>query len=427
MRHISLTQTSYRTYIGYLAQNTLADTAHYIEKEFPVLHDTERLKGEAGSEWFWETSRKLTGIADSFNFAYIYYIEKTDAGYIFLMSSGINEDVHPEWLHGPVWEGETPAFIDEAWKTKTLAFSTEPTVNEWGTLISAELPIVNDGVVVGVLGVDYDISFLDDLRNEETLLGEQERNLTRVILRLLVFSLIFILVILCFQMFITYKWVLVPIQMVEAENRTRLMLDSTPLACFLMDKVGRIYDSNMEAVTLFGAESKEYLEKHFFNFMPEYQPTGRPSRDEAIARILAAMETGSQRFEWIHRTSSGGIIPAEITLVRVNWHDGYRVAGFVRDLTGIKANEEKKREAKKQTERALAQAEMSSKAKSDFLGRMSREMRAPMNAIIDMTAAAKTANNADQRNDCLEQIEESSRHLSGLVNDLLDMAETKTG
>jgi CheY-like chemotaxis protein len=190
-----------------------------------------------------------------------------------------------------------------------------------------------------------------------------------------------------------------------------------------MDKAGRVFDSNMEAVSLFEAESKEYLEEHFFNFMPEYQPTGRSSRNEAMARILAALESGSQHFEWIHRTTSGRIIPAEITLVRVNWHDGYRFAGFVRDMTEIKANEEKRKEAKRQTEQALSQAEYYSKAKSDFISHISLEMRMPMNAIMSMTAAAKTANNDDQRTDFLEQIDVSCHRLLGLINNLQDMAE----
>jgi PAS domain S-box-containing protein len=347
MRYNTSTQTSYHSYIEHLTQNTLADMARYIEKQVPVLHDTERLKQEARTEWFWETSKRLTEIAENFNFAYIYYIEKTDPGYIFLMSSGIGKDEHPEWLHGPVWAGDTPAFIDEAWETGQLTFSPEPTVNEWGALISAELPIVNNGVVVGVLGIDYDISFLNELRKEEVRLNEQESSHMRTILRIIVISAVFVILILCFQMYIGYKWVLVPVQRMEAEERTQIMLDATPLACFLMDNNARVHDSNQEAVTLFGAESKQYLEEHFFSFMPANQPSGLPSRAEAIKRIHSAMETGRLRFEWLHCTVSGKLIPAEVTLVRVNWRDGYRVTGFVRDLTAIKEAEKKAADAER--------------------------------------------------------------------------------
>jgi PAS domain S-box-containing protein len=341
MRYNTLTQTSYHNYIEHLTQNTLADMARYIEKQGPALRDTERLKQEARTEWFWATSQRLTEIAENFNFAYIYYIEKNDEGYTFLMSSGIGKAEHPEWLHGPVWEGDTPAFIDEAWETGQLTFSQEPTVNEWGTLISAELPILNNGVVVGVLGIDYDISFLDELRKEEIRLNGQESNHMRTILRIIIISAVFVILILCFQMYIGYKWVLVPVQRMETEERTQIMLDATPLACFLIDSNGRVHDSNQEAVTLFDAESKQYLEEHFFNFMPANQPSGLPSRGEAMNRIHTAMENGRVRFEWTHCAASGRLIPAEVTLVRVNWRDGYRVTGFVRDLTAIKEAEKK--------------------------------------------------------------------------------------
>jgi signal transduction histidine kinase len=83
--------------------------------------------------------------------------------------------------------------------------------------------------------------------------------------------------------------------------------------------------------------------------------------------------------------------------------------------------------AKEQTEQALAQAEYYSKAKSDFLSRMSHEMRTPMNIIIGMTGIAKTTDDSFQRMNCLEQIDESSRHLLGLINNLLDMSELNTG
>jgi PAS domain S-box-containing protein len=340
-RYTNLTKSSYHSYIDYLSQDTLADMARYIEKQFPVLHDTERLKREARTEWFWEISRELTGIAKNFDFAYIYYVEKTDEGYIFLMSSGIGEDEHPEWLHGPVWAEETPPFIDEAWETQQPTFSTEPTINEWGTLISAELPIVNDGVVVGVLGIDYDITFLNALRQEEILLSEKESDLMRTISRVLIISAVFLILIIGIQMFIGYKWVLVPIQTREEEERTRIMLDATPLACFLLDKEGRVYDSTTEAVILFGAKSKAYLEEHFFDFMPETQPSGLTSRAEAMNRIHIALAAGRLRFEWTHRDLLGRLIPVEVTLVRVNWQEGFCIVAFVRDLTEIKATGQK--------------------------------------------------------------------------------------
>jgi signal transduction histidine kinase len=54
---------------------------------------------------------------------------------------------------------------------------------------------------------------------------------------------------------------------------------------------------------------------------------------------------------------------------------------------------------------------------------MSHEMRTPMNAIIGMTAIAKSSSKIEKKNYCLLKIEEASTHLLGVINDLLDMSK----
>ncbi|MDR0998199.1 MAG: response regulator [Treponema sp.] len=63
------------------------------------------------------------------------------------------------------------------------------------------------------------------------------------------------------------------------------------------------------------------------------------------------------------------------------------------------------------------------RAKSDFLANMSHEIRTPMNAIIGMTAIAKSTNNVERKDICLEKIENASTHLLGVINDVLDMSK----
>jgi signal transduction histidine kinase len=73
--------------------------------------------------------------------------------------------------------------------------------------------------------------------------------------------------------------------------------------------------------------------------------------------------------------------------------------------------------------KALKQAEKASAAKSDFLSNMSHEMRTPMNAIIGMTAIAKSASESSKKDYCLDRIEGASKHLLGVINDILDMSK----
>jgi len=72
-------------------------------------------------------------------------------------------------------------------------------------------------------------------------------------------------------------------------------------------------------------------------------------------------------------------------------------------------------------------ADEASSAKSDFLSRMSHDMRTPLNGIIGMTHIAQAQDNPPATADCLDKIDTSSSFMLGLVNDVLDMAKAESG
>jgi len=78
--------------------------------------------------------------------------------------------------------------------------------------------------------------------------------------------------------------------------------------------------------------------------------------------------------------------------------------------------------------RSKAEADRASRAKSEFLSSMSHDIRTPMNAIIGMTdIAMKSGQDEEQIAECLKKIKLSSRHLLGLINDVLDMSKIESG
>jgi len=85
-----------------------------------------------------------------------------------------------------------------------------------------------------------------------------------------------------------------------------------------------------------------------------------------------------------------------------------------RDITDRKAVEEA----------ALA----ASRAKSAFLANMSHEIRTPLNAIIGMASILKSSvDNNEKALRSVNQIMTSSRHLLGILNDVLDMSKIESG
>lgn len=86
------------------------------------------------------------------------------------------------------------------------------------------------------------------------------------------------------------------------------------------------------------------------------------------------------------------------------------------------------RQQLRELRRAEQESAKASQAKSEFLSSMSHDIRTPMNGIVGMTAIAR-ANIGDQAKvaDCLGKISMSSKHLLGLINDVLDMSKIESG
>lgn len=79
-------------------------------------------------------------------------------------------------------------------------------------------------------------------------------------------------------------------------------------------------------------------------------------------------------------------------------------------------------------ERVRNEALIATKAKSKFLSNMSHDIRTPMNAIVGMTSIAlNNQNDSNMVQNCLRKISISSKHLLGLINDVLDFSKIESG
>ena len=84
----------------------------------------------------------------------------------------------------------------------------------------------------------------------------------------------------------------------------------------------------------------------------------------------------------------------------------------------------------KEAEQALRDkqaAEVASRAKSEFLSRMSHEMRTPLNGVLGMIGLLERTRLDGAQRAYAENARQSAEHLLGLVNDLLDYARLEAG
>ncbi len=115
------------------------------------------------------------------------------------------------------------------------------------------------------------------------------------------------------------------------------------------------------------------------------------------------------------------------SIVPIEWRYGIltKVLWIGIDMTEVKRNEMRSRMV---LQDAFKAAKRASAAKTEFLSNMSHDLRTPMNAIVGLTAlAGANLDNIDRVKNCLSKISGSSRHLLGLINEVLDMARIESG
>ncbi len=122
----------------------------------------------------------------------------------------------------------------------------------------------------------------------------------------------------------------------EAYERTRIMLDATPLCCCFWNENLQRIDCNLEAVKLFDLKSKQEFLDRFDELFPEFQPNGLRSTELVEKHLRDAFSKGRLEIQWMHQKPDGEPIPSEISLVRVRQNDRDIVLSYIRDLRELK-------------------------------------------------------------------------------------------
>jgi PAS domain S-box-containing protein len=208
----------------------------------------------------------------------------------------------------------------------------------------------------------------------------------------------------------------------EREARDlRALLDSAADGVVTLDDSGRVLAMSRGAETLFGYDAKEVAGESFLAlFAPQ-------SQSEAAARFERARreETPARGEELFGRDQRGQALALAMTLTRFTAAGAPpRYCAALRDLGPSKA-----------TERALETARdaalQADARKTEFLARVSHEVRTPLHAILGFAEVMMEERfgpiGNDRYKDYIRDIHASARHVMSLANDLLDLAKIEAG
>ncbi|HYD55003.1 MAG TPA: ATP-binding protein, partial [Gemmatimonadaceae bacterium] len=209
---------------------------------------------------------------------------------------------------------------------------------------------------------------------------------------------------------------------IAAEAQFRVMVEKVQdYAVFLMDPDGIITTWGEGARRMKRFEPHEIIGKHLRVLYPDDGMAEDGSADE---HLREAARSGEYIGEGMRRRGDGELFPARVVLTALR--DGDRVIGFSK----ISQDLSMERERESALAAAMEAARSASVAKSQFLANTSHEIRTPLNAIMgyaELLEMGMGGSLAPAQRGYVERIQTTSRHLLGLINDVLDLSRIEAG
>jgi len=215
----------------------------------------------------------------------------------------------------------------------------------------------------------------------------------------------------------------------SSEHKFRSLYDSTVDALMLQNNNG-FFDCNKATLELFKCSSiEEFCRNKPSDLSPPFQPDGQKSSSSYDFHVLNAFRNGNDRFDWMHKKSSGEVFPTEVLLNTIELKDRTVLEAVVRDISD-RVNREKRNKKLNNLYRQVMQP-----------GSINEKLNRISNAVIDMVdgdfariwliypgdvcevdcvhaKATDTSHVCHNREKCLHLISSSGRytHLNGITH-----------
>lgn len=178
---------------------------------------------------------------------------------------------------------------------------------------------------------------------------------------------------------------------------------------FCREHVGSVTESTLESYRL--ADSSEKLLARF-----------KGGANEVTIEFCETRSDGKP--QWSQKV----VLMSQDSQYRIDTQDELPVVRGIVLIKNTSAFHEREQAEKHRLEQALQTADSESKAKTEFMNRMSHDFRTPINGILGMLdiIGASEQDPAKTRQ-CLDKIQISANHLLDLVNDVLDMSKLGSG
>jgi len=200
------------------------------------------------------------------------------------------------------------------------------------------------------------------------------------------------------------------------------ILDATSEGVVIFDSEGRLQSCNRAAETMFGRNDAEIAALHLTDLVTAESRRGVLDYVESVkaANIASLLDHGR---DMQGRARDGSAIPLAMTVGRTR-PGGARFFAIFRDISHTRQTESDLAQARRQADRAAS-------AKADILGRISHEVRMPLNAIIgfsDVMIDERFGALGNERYvEYMKDIRASGQRVMAIIDDLLDLSRIESG